>query len=184
MPQATLLVTLLILTLGPGPTTGLAQCTSVAHRQARTVWVPTGGFTICAPGFFTADTSSVPEFWADTSDLARGALPWFEVWVSPTQAELALGYGIDSLRQAGWDCRADCAEYHDVQMSDDVIGGSPVTLQSALLSGTFGHFDSVPVLRIARRRAGKGWVVVTLQGRSQQQRNDLLTMARSIRWDR
>jgi hypothetical protein len=177
------LQTLLALSLGlllARPSPGHGQCSPIGGHQSHPLWIAGAGLTICAPGLYTQASPQDSLTWMDTT--ARGrALP--VVWIHFDVSGRALGLGSDSLLSSrDWVCRGDCAQYDNVVTMEDVIGGRPVTLQTGLLSGTFAHLDSAPVVRIARPTSDSTWLVVDVEGRSKQPLAEVLEMACSLRW--
>jgi hypothetical protein len=87
---------------------------------------------------------------------------------------------LDQLGNAHAGC-SDCETYDSLQIAHDTIGSRPVSIERARLSGTLGHLEYAPVIRIVAARSDGHWVGIQLSG-ARGSIEFLDTIAHTIKW--
>jgi hypothetical protein len=88
-------------------------------------------------------------------------MPLLEVWVEPESAFATIASHIARAEAQGpGDHVFDAAEYRDHTLEYTTVGGQPAVLETAKLSGTFGHFQRVPTVRLIFRPRSSRWARV------------------------
>ena len=160
----------------------VASCPILYGVQSRRLESSIEGVSFCVPEKYQRRESRGRESWIPGEGLReRGPLVEIiriESLAPPTLTGSPYGYEPGKPLPG---C-IDCASWSEYKLNANEMGDKIVIIESALLSGTFGHFVDVPVMQGMLRRANGEWILVRMYGAKTDSPSGLLRVLETVTW--
>ncbi len=171
----------------PAPQTSVSSAACPSRwRRVAAISAPV---SICTPPFIAHDTTDASDSWRDST--TPPGLPWSYLSVSTVSGEAAPTFAQDAFLEdsmlqaiapgARSSCH-HCTTYSDLVLSMDTLDGRPFHVETARVSGGYGHSDGVPTRRLYQRIDQNQWLTINIVAQDQKAATLFVRILRTAQW--